>query len=68
MSDLRLPPCVGHATQMPEPAAWMRRWAADGIDVMSRPMLQRPRGWSFQAVTTHKLLPDDVPLFFGEDR
>lgn len=50
----------------PEPAgevlAWMRRWAFDKVDVMTVKKADRPRGWSLFAVTTEKLLDDDVPL------
>lgn len=49
------------------PRAWMRRWAYDG----ETPKKERkengrmawPLRFKLMAVTAHKVLPDDVPLF-----
>lgn len=46
-----------------KPVAWMRRWAADKIDVMALKKPDRPRGWHLYATTEAKLLADGVPLY-----
>lgn len=47
------------------PVAWMRRWAAEGVNVMALPKDKRPPGWGLLPITPHKLVVDDVPLIFG---
>lgn len=56
---------LAYAREGREPAAWMRKWAADGVNVMKLKKEDRPRGWAMHAVTVDKLLPDDVPLAIG---
>jgi hypothetical protein len=47
----------------PEPRAWMRRWAYDGVNVMAMKKDDRPQGWSFDATSEERFLNDDVPLY-----
>jgi hypothetical protein len=46
-----------------KPAAFMRRWAFDKVDVMAIKKKDRPAGWVFHDVTATKFAKDDVPLF-----
>jgi len=62
-ANTRLPALEPAAPEGQQEAAWMRRWAFDGIDVMKIDKPSRPVGWQFQAVSEVKILPDDIPLY-----
>lgn len=46
-----------------EPVAWMRKWAADKIDVMKLKKADRPHGWAMYPTTEDRIFDDDVPLY-----